>query len=547
MKQLTMYQAVKEAALQYPHDLAVYYKGKKISFASLIKRIDETADILTNVLNIKENDVVTVAQPNIPATVVLFYAINKIGAVANLIHPLTPFNQVKAIMEKTNSHIAFIFEQSVAKEVALYRHFKRQLYVTCIEDDLSILKKIYYHIFLNSKIRQSLGKHQDFKGFKYFNKLKPTGKEVVEALAKNDKCSVLLHSGSTTDEPKTICLNDRSFNYIVSHTDTYLSLNKEQLRGQKMLSVLPYFHGFGLCMTMHTPLANGFAAILVPKFKADVVAKTLNKAKFTCVCGVPTMYEKLLNEPYFIKSKNLKYLRCAFSGGDYLSLELVDKFNNLMRKNGSYCRLFQGYGLTEAVAVNAVNTFNDYKDGSLGKPIPDSSFKIIDEQGHELPRGTVGEIIFKNEAHMLGYYQDQKATDLCLVDGYLHTGDLGYIDEDGFIYFKQRQKRVVKVSGVAVFPSEVEQLIHSLKGVVNCAAIPIPDAKFQNSLKLFVVAKSKDLGALKDKIIETCHQYLLRWSIPTEIEFIKELPLTPLGKVDFKVLQEEEYKKRGLL
>ena len=546
-KSQTMYQAVKESALLYPHDLALYYKGTKISFKSLLKRIDETADILVNVLHIKENDIVTIAQPNIPATVILFYAVNKIGAVANLIHPLTPYNQVKSIMDKTHSQIAFLFEQRIAKEVTCYRSFPYQIYVTRIEDDLPLFKKFCYHTFMNFRIRKKLGKHQNFAGFQYFYKLKPSGKEVVEVSANDDKCSVILHSGSTTGEPKAVCLNNHAFNYIVSHTDTYLALSKEQLRGQKMLSVLPSFHGFGLCMTMHTPLANGFAAILIPKFKADIVAKTLNKIKFTCICGVPTIYEKLLNEPLFINSKNLKYLHCCFCGGDYLSLELIDKFNSLMQKSGSSCRLFQGYGLTEAVAVNAVNTFNNNKDGSLGKPIPGSSFKIIDENGKELPNGVVGEIIFKSEALMLGYYQDQKTTDSCLIDGYLHTGDLGYIDNDGFIYFKQRQKRVVKVSGVAVFPSEVEQLIQSLKEVKSCAAISIPDPKFQNSLKLFVVPNIKDLVALKDKIFETCHQYLLRWSIPTEIEFKKELPLTPLGKVDFKALQEEEYKKRGLL
>ena len=541
-----MYQAVKEAALKYPRDLALYYKGKKISFASLIKRIDETADILVNVLNIKENDIVTISQPNIPSVVVLFYAVNKIGAIANLLHPLTPFNQVKSIMDRTNSKAAFIFEQRVGKEVNKYQEIAHKIYVTRIEDDLPKNKKFCYHTFVNYHIRKKLAKTDDFMGFKYFYQLKPTGKEVNEVSADKDKCSVLLHSGSTTDKPKTICLNEHAFNYIVSHTDTFLSLSKEQLRGQKMLSVLPSFHGFGLCMTMHTPLANGFACVLIPKFKADVVTKTLDEIKFTCMCGVPTIYKKLLDEPKFVNSKNLKHLRCAFCGGDYLSPELLNEFNQTMEKAGSSCRLFQGYGLTEAVAANAVNTFLAYKDGSLGKPIPGAIFKIVDPEGKELPRGEIGEIIFKSEAMMLSYYQDQNSTETCLINGYIHTGDLGYMDDDDFIYFKQRQKRVIKISGVPVFPSEVEQLIESLPEVTSCAAISIPDAKLQYSLKVIVVAKYYDETALKDKIFETCRKYLLTWSVPTEIEFRKELPLTPLGKVDFKALQEEENKKHSL-
>ena len=148
---------------------------------------------------------------------------------------------------------------------------------------------------------------------------------------------------------------------------------------------------------------------------------------------------------------------------------------------------------------------------------------------------------------MLGYYQDEEATKACLKDGYLYTGDLGYMDEEDFIFFKQRKKRVVKVSGVAVFPSEVEQLIESMPEVSACAAIRIPDEKLQNSLKVFVVAKYFDETDMKDKILETCRKYLIRWSVPTEIEFRKELPLTMLGKVNFRLLQEEEDKKRGLL
>jgi long-chain acyl-CoA synthetase len=227
--------------------------------------------------------------------------------------------------------------------------------------------------------------------------------------------------------------------------------------------------------------------------------------------------------------------------------DLLKDFNSLMEKAGSKCRLFQGYGLTEAIAVNCVNTFNANRETSLGKAMPNAIFKIVNEKGEEVPRGQIGEIILKSGAIMLGYYHDPEATKNCLIDGYLYTGDLGYMDEDDFIYFKQRKKRVVKVSGVAVFPSEVEQLIESMPEVSYCAAIHIPDVKLQNSIKVFVVAKYFDETAMKDKILETCRKYLIRWSVPTEIEFRDELPLTMLGKVDFKVLQEEEDKKRGLL
>lgn len=550
MTELTMYGALKEKALKFPHDLALFYEGKRISFKTLLKRIDKTADILYNELGVRQNDAIVIAQPNIPETIVLFYAINKIGACSNLIHPFTPFNQVKAIMDRTHTKYAFLFEQRIAKEVERYRTIADCIFVTRIEDDLPVLKKMMYHTFMNFRIRRKLGKMPKrfkFNGFKYTYQLKSKNKPVPEAKFDKERCTVLLHSGSTTGKPKTICLSDYAFNFIAYHSDSFMAVKREELRHHKMLSILPSFHGFGLCMTMHAPLVNAFSSILIPKFKAEKVVKVMNQIKFTCVCGVPTIYEKLLAEPKFVNNKNLKHLHCCFCGGDSMPITLEERFDEAMAKAGSKCRLFQGYGLTEAIAVNCVNTFNANRRGSLGKAMPESDFKVVDENNKEVKPGELGEIIFKSGALMLGYYQDEEATKNCLIDGYLHTGDLGYIDADGFIFFKQRKKRVVKVSGVGVFPSEVEQLIESMPEVSACAAIRIPDKKLQNALKVFVVAKYFDETAMKDKILETCRKYLIRWSVPTEIEFRKELPLTMLGKVDFRTLQEEEDKKRGLL
>ena len=547
MRDLSMYQALLVAAKKYPNDLAVYYQGTKISFKTLVKRIEETANILFYQLGIKENDVVIISQPNIPETIVLFYALNKIGAISNFVHPFTPFKKVKEIMEKTNTKVAFLFEQRIAKEVDQYRELLNKVYVTRIEDDLPVFKKLFYHFFMNFKIRKKLGKRSGVSGFNYVYKLKPS-KEITPPSNKSvDDCSVLLPSGSTTGNPKTICLNDRAFNYLAEHSDYCMSLTKEQLRGQKMLSILPSFHGFGLCMTMHAPLVNGFASILIPRFRVKKVVKVMNKIKPTAICGVPTIYEKLLAEPAFVNSKNLKYLHCCFCGGDSVPLDLINRFNSVMSHAGSKSRLLEGYGLTEAIAVNCVNTFETSKDGSLGKPIPGALFKIVDENGTELPSNKVGEIIFKSEAIMLGYYQDEQATKECLKEGYLYTGDYGYIDEDGFVYFKRRKKRVVKVSGVAVFPNEVEQLIASIPGIENVVAISIPDQALQKSIKVIAVTSETNESLMKEKILDTCRKYLIKWSVPTEIEFRKSLPLTPLGKVDFKALQEEEDKKRGLL
>ena len=230
MTELTMYDAFKEAAKRTPNSLAVYYEGKRISYKALLKRIDEAADILYNRLGVRQGDVIVIAQPNIPETIVLYYAINKIGACSNLIHPFTPFNQVKSIMDKTHTKYAFLFEQRIAKEVTRYREIADKVFVTRIEDDLPLFKKMFYHTFMNFRIRRKLGKlpaRFKFDGFKYTYQLKPMNKPVSEAAFDKNRCSVLLHSGSTTGKPKTICLSDYAFNFIAYHSDSFMALPRE--------------------------------------------------------------------------------------------------------------------------------------------------------------------------------------------------------------------------------------------------------------------------------------------------------------------------------
>ncbi len=314
-----------------------------------------------------------------------------------------------------------------------------------------------------------------------------------------------------------------------------------------MLSVLPSFHGFGFLMTMHAPMANRFACALVPKFSCKDVLDVMKHNILASMCGIPRIYEALINDPKFVKSKYIKNLMVCFCGGDSMNISLKQRFDKVMKDGGSNCQVFEGYGLTEAIAVNSVNTFAHHKDGSIGYPARDVTFKIIDENENELPRGEIGEITFKSGAIMLGYYEDEEASKATFTkDGFLKTGDLGYMDNDGFIFFKQRKKRVVKISGVGVFPSEIEQLIESVPGVINVCAIRIPDPKLVSAIKVIVVAKYFDEEGMRRSIMDTCRKYLIRWAVPKEIEFRDSLPFTLLGKVDFAKLQKEEDKKRGI-
>ena len=548
MQNPTIYEKLHEAILDYPHGLAIYYQGKKIRFKRFGKLINRMADILVNRLGVKKGDVLLIAQPNIPEVLILFYAANKIGAICNFVHPFTPFNQIKSIINQTNTKYAFLFEQRVAKEVERYREISDMVIVTRIEDFLPLGKKFIYHNFMNRAIRKKLGKWRgSFKGFKYLKDLKPTGHIPETVTGKANETSILLHSGSTTGDPKTICLSDDNINCVAEHACEFLSLKPEQVRGGGMLAVLPSFHGFGLGITMHAPLITRFACILVPKFSAKETAKIMKKTKVTCITGVPTMYESLLKCPEFTHNRGLKNLHVVFCGGDSLNTNLQNEWNETMKKNGSHCQMFEGYGLTEAVCVNIVNTYDHNREGSIGYPMSGAEFKIVDDNGKELPRGEIGEIILKSGAIMNGYYNDEKSTKEAVKDGWLYTGDLGYMDKDNYVFFKQRKKRVVKVSGVGVFPTEIERLVESVPGVEACCAIEIPDPRLQSAIKIFVVAKFFDEEGMRNAIMDTCRKYLIRWSVPKEIEFCNELPKTLLGKIDFKVLQKQEDEKRGVV
>lgn len=545
---ITMYEAVRRASLEVPNNTAVYYQGTKISFRKFIRRVDRMADILYNRLEIRAGDTVLLAQPNIPDVLILFYALNKIGAVVNLVHPFIPYNQTKNIFIKTHSKYAFLFEQRVAKEVESYREFADHVYVCRVEDYLPPIKKFIYHNFMNNAIRKKLGKFRgSFKGFKYIYKLKPTRQPIEVHQDDPNEVQVLLHSGSTTGKPKTICLSNDSFNFIGYHAYEFLATTKEKVVGTTMLSILPSFHGFGLCMTMHAPLMMAFGSALIPKFSPEAVIDVMNHTRMSSMCGIPGVYEKLLQSDKFLNNKNLKYLHVGFCGGDSMNVSLKERWDKAMKEHGSHCQVFEGYGLSEAIAVNCVNTYDHNKLGSIGYPGSDFHFKIIDEDEKEVKRGELGEICVKSPATMLHYFEDEEATKATFTkDGYLKTGDIGYMDEDNFIFFKQRKKRVVKVSGVGVFPSEIEALVETVPGVSQACAIRIPDKLLGSAIKLFVVAKYFDEEGMRRSIIETCQKYLIRWAVPKEVEFRSELPVTLLGKIDFKSLQDEENAKRGI-
>ena len=538
LEDLTLYQAYKYGAERAPKETAIYYFNGKLSFAKLLEKIDEMAAILQNQFLIKRGETVLVSLPNSPQTIILFYAINKIGAICNMVHPNSPCEVMQKYYDDSDCKLAFLFDQKVYKELIDYRKFNGHIVVCQAESFLPHYQKRAYKI-RNSWATKMLRKE---KKFFFYDDLKRIKIDGVEVPILKDETSVLLHSASTTGEAKTICLSARSFNFTAKRIPEIMCMDPNDLVGKSLVSVLPSFHGFGLCMTMHSPLVNSFGVVLIPKFSARMISKMMDKCKnVICICGVPTVFKALLNEKSFTKNKHLKVLGSCFSGGDSLNSSIKESFDAAMIKQKSNCRLFEGYGLTEALSVCSVNTHRHHKYGSIGYPINGVKFRILDEDDKPLRPGQIGEISIKSENNMLGYFKDEAASKAVYTsDGFLKTGDVGYIDEDGFLYFKARKKRVIKVSGVAVFPSEIEAVIGKMSGITAVCVIQIPDEKLINATKAVIVAKNKN----KERIVSECQKRLISWAVPKEIEFVDSLPYTKYHKVNYMKVQEEENKKR---
>ena len=538
---LTLFESYDIAARSVPDETAIFYFRNRISFAKLSSLIEKWASILQNDFNVKKGDYVLVSLPNIPQTIILFYAINKIGAISNMVHPYTPEEKMQEYYDECRCKVAFLFDKRVYKELKRYKQFEGNIVICEAQTYISSKYRLIYERSNNS-IYKALKRNSKFTFFRNF---KENEMSSISQPLSDSEVSVLLHSASTTGEAKAIQLSAKSFNFTASRVSEIMCMKPDEFIGKAMISVLPSFHGFGLCMTMHAPLVNRFGVALIPKYSAANVAKMMKTCKCAIsICGVPPVFKSLISEPAFVNcGKYLRELRSCFSGGDSLPSNVKEHFDSIMIKNKSKCRLFEGYGLTEALSVCCVNTHRHHKFGSIGYPIKGVTFKILDDQNNEVERGIVGEIAIKCENIMLGYYNNEKATLDTYHDGFLKTGDMGYMDNDDFLYFTSRRKRVIKVNGVAVFPHEIEEVISHIPGVKGVCVIQIPDEFKGHASKAVVVADFKD----PEVIMSEVKKHLISWAIPKEVEFVNKLPKTKFNKTDWSKVQQAENKKRGII
>lgn len=534
---LTCYDYLKVCAKKTGDFTAVYAFGSKIKLSKLISDIDALAAYF-NSIGIIKGDAVTIFLPNVVHAFTTFYSLNKIGVIANIVHPLTSPDVLKESIELTKSKAIFILDILAAQ----YADVLNELDVPCIicsNSDYVIAPAVpAFRIFEKVK---SKGLDSFRNSVKYLKAISIGSKKSCVECHDGSKIAVYLHGGGTTGKSKTIMLSSNNLNNLAEKLNT---LDIPHKAGDEYsLMVLPIFHAFGLGIAMHFPLTHGFTSIPMPQFNAESANKNLKKHKVTFLLGVPNMFKKMMEDKNF-DGPHLKNLRLVFCGGDVLPERLVKEFNKTVAKNGGKGKLFRGYGLTEVSSVCSVNTYENNREDSIGKPLGDIVVQIWDEMKNEVPAGTTGEIVVKGDTAMLGYFNGDNTVmnEGVYIDAkgnrWVPTGDLGYKDSDGFIFFTGRKKRMIIISGYNVYPIDIENAVLQIPFVSEACAVQ-GYLKNKPCVKLCVTLNcdmNKDEAA--DKIQAYCKKNLARFSCPRKIEVMDSFPRTKMAKIDFMKLSD---------
>ena len=534
---LTCYDYLKVCAKKTGDFTAVYAFGSKTKLSKLISDIDALAAYF-NSIGIVKGDAVTIFLPNVVHAFTTFYSLNKIGVIANIVHPLTSPEGLKESMELTKSKAIFILDILAAKYADMLNELEVPV-IMCSNSDYVVAPAVpAFKVFEKVK-----GKGIDnYKNsVKYLKAVAIGSKKSADECHDGSKVAVYLHGGGTTGKSKTIMLSSNNLNNLAEKLNTLDIPHKPG--DEYSLMVLPIFHAFGLGIAMHFPLTHGFTSIPMPQFNAETANKHLKKHKVTFLLGVPNMFKKMMEDKNF-DGPHLKNLRLVFCGGDVLPERLVKEFNKTVAKNGGKGKLFRGYGLTEVSSVCTVNTYANNREDSIGKPLGDIVVQIWDEMKKEVPTGTTGEIVVKGDTAMIGYFNgdNRVLNEGVFVDAkgerWVPTGDLGYKDSDGFVFFTGRKKRMIIISGYNVYPVDIENAVLQIPFVSEACAVQ-GYLKNKPCVKLCVTLnQDMDKEDAADKIQAYCKKNLAKFSCPRKIEVMDSFPRTKMAKVDFMKLSD---------
>lgn len=525
-----------QSASKFPQNPAIFYFGTKITYASLEDQVNRFANALIG-LGVKPGDRVSIMLPNLPQCVIAYYGTLKTGGIVVQTNPLYVERELEHQLIDSESEVLIALDifypriQNLIGKTPL-----KKVILTNVRDYLPFLLKFLYPIKAKKEgqwnpvtIAPPL---YDFK-----NLLKEAAAAPPSIESDPEKVALLQYTGGTTGTPKGVML---THNNLVANTVQCRQWMVDLKEGKDVfLSVIPFFHVYGMSVCMNLSIYIASAMVLLPRFKTDDVLKAINRYHPTIFPGVQAMYVAINNHPQ-VKKYNISSIQACISGAGPLQKEVQDQFENL---TGG--RLVEGYGLTEASPVTHANPISGKrKKGSIGLPFPDTVARVVDMQDGTkvLSIGEIGELVVQGPQVMKGYWKKEEETEQVLREGWLHTGDMARMDEEGYFYIVDRKKDMIKTSGENVYPRDVEEILFQHPKVKEAVIAGLPDKFLGEKIKAYIVLKEGET-ATEEEILEFCRERLAKFKVPKQIEFRQELPKTMIGKILRRVLLEEELKK----
>ncbi len=530
----TLPQLLKYAANEYPKHKAIHFMGKEMTFKTLYKKTLQFAAYLQH-LGVKKGDRVAVMLPNIPQTVISFYAILQAGAIAVPVNPLYQEREIEFIMKDSGAKVIITLDMLYNRvERVMKQTDLEQIIVTSIKDYLPFPKNIVYP-FIQAKEQGKPPTISSSNSTHLFIQTLKSKESVLKEVPINfeEDIAILQYTGGTTGFPKGVILTHQN---LVANTSMCRQwLYKMEKGKEKMLAVMPLFHVYGLMTVLVLSVMEVYKMILVPKFDASGLLKTIHKQKPTVFPGAPTIYIGLMNHPD-ISQYDLSSIKGAISGSAPLPVEVIEKFEE---KTGG--KIVEGYGLTETSPVTHVNFLwdNEIVKGSIGVPWPGTDAAIFSlESGDILPVGEVGELAIKGPQVMKGYWNNEEETNKVLKDGWLLTGDIAYMDEKGYFYIVDRKKDIIIAGGFNIYPREIEEVLYEHPAVMEASVVGVKDSYRGETVKAFIVLR-EGMTVTEEELNQFMRRKLASFKVPRIYEFREELPKTAVGKVLRRQLKKE--------
>ncbi len=530
-----LYCLLDETAAQHPNQPCTNFFGKQLSYQQIKELSDHLAAGIRN-QGIRKGDRVVMLLPNSPQFLIAYYGLLKAGAAIVPLNPLSTERELVFHFCDSGAETAITIPLFLSKVAALRGRTPLKRVICGRLSDFLPFPLNLAQGFQEWRLLRGLSDSPrvDFEGL--LQQAPPAGwrPEPVQP----DDVAVLIYSGGTTGVAKGIMLSHYNLVANAHQIVAWGHLTDEQ----GILAVLPLFHGFGMSVTMNAPVLAGGEITLLPRFKARDVVKTIQKYKPSFFIGVPSMFVALSHLPD-IQRYDLSSLKGIFVGAAPLTKAIKDGFEH---KTGG--RMIEGYGLTEAVTAIMANPYQGtHKVGSIGIPFPDVEVKIVSlDDGHDLPPGELGEIVLRSPTVMLGYYRNPEETSKTIAEGgWLYTGDIGYVDEDGYFYITDRKKELIIVGGFNVFPREIDELIYQHPKVREGITVGIPDERKGERIKAYIVLKQGET-ATPEEFIAYFKERLTPYKVPSEVEFRSELPKSMIGKILRRALREEEMRNLSM-